>query len=86
MIVQIHRAGNLLGQHDVAGLDMADVETHVKVGGASSAFHIESLHGVVGVILEDNLSVIEVLSEKGFRFFIGSAGIALFVIGSENVA
>ena len=57
-VVRALRAGQLLAQDHGPGLDCRQVKAHVEVGRARASLHIEHLHCVVRVVLEDVLAAL----------------------------
>ena len=56
VIAQTVRAGQGLSQQEGARLHCRQIETHIQVGCARAALHVEHPHGMFGVVLEDILS------------------------------
>ena len=52
-------ARELLAQKEGARLNSRQVKAHVQVGRTGTTLHVEHLHGVVAVILEDVVAVLE---------------------------
>ena len=69
VICRVFCSGKLFAQHNRTRTDRSKVESHMKVGRTPSALHVKHLHGVVGVIPEDVLSVV-VLCEDLCQFFL----------------
>ena len=81
-------AGELFAQHHGARLNRCQVKTHVQIGGACAALHVEHTHGVFGIILEHIIAlfvpfkyIIQVL----INLFVGSLRVLIFVIVLEGV-
>ena len=81
-------AGELFTQHHGTRLNRCQVETHVQIGGACAALHVEHTHGVFGIILEHIIAlfvpfkyIIQVL----INLFVGSLRVLIFVIVLEGV-
>ena len=68
----------------MSGRNRRDIEAHMQVRSVSAALHIEHLHSVGGIILED--VAVEVFGQILVDLFIGGSGILTLVIIVEDLS